>query len=483
MKVYEQGTQVFIEYDESVDILSSPTRDTSMVLKLGSVAFKIDGGTEVAEAPYVKIKYSNGNLVGDKQEVIDYLATFISKQEVDLAAGAEINVTKNQLGYDAWGRLKASKDVSLLHGMFTFNVPVTMWYEKIDGIEQTAITRTQSIDGELYFTPGATLNDETELRSFRNPRYQPNRGHLYSTAGFFDNPDALQIREFGIFTKDAGVFFRLTGFGFAHLLQGVVRTTRGGVVIEDTTLIDTTGIDISKGNTFDIQFQWRGVGSDFFFINLTKTGSFDYLGTLTSVSMFNPALPPAFRSVNLGGNEPMRFGCVDVTSEGGDANGNTYGSISISNESGQVDMTGFNTPCMVVRSKKLIGNLENTRDTLALLLSAYSDQRSFIRVWITRDFTAITDNDQVWKDFGDGHLEYLEYDNPNVATPMTFDTTKAVNVFGSRVNQDETYATSALFEGRTDIYLTPGDMFVFTMHRENGTGFLGGTTFEFGEAI
>ena len=66
---------------------------------------------------------------------------------------------------------------------------------------------------------------------------------------------------------------------------------------------------------------------------------------------------------------------------------------------------------------------------------------------------------------------------------MTFDTTKANLTFGCRVNQDETYSTSALFEGRTDVWLTPGEMLVFTLHRETGQGMLGGVTFEFAEEI
>ena len=51
-----------------------------------------------------------------------------------------------------------------------------------------------------------------------------------------------------------------------------------------------------------------------------------------------------------------------------------------------------------------------------------------------------------WVDFRDGHLEYIEYDNPDVTTPLTFDTAKAELIFSSRVDQDQSYTTSALFE-------------------------------------
>jgi hypothetical protein len=389
------------------------------------------------------------------------------------------NASKNDLGWDAWGRAKFIQDNSLFHGMFTYNVPLSSWYERINGVVQTSFTNVSSVDGALRIVAGATLNDKTNLRTYRNPRYEPNRGFLYSTAAIIDNPSSLMNRRFGTATNESGVFFSLE----SGTLRGVVRTTRTvGGTTEDKIDLDLTGIDLSKGNIFDIQYQWRGVGSYVFFINLKEVGRFAYLGTLTELSMYNPANPLFFESENLGGNDQMRFGCGDVSSEGGKNNGKTYGSIPINTPSGQIAITGFNIPLIAVRSKLTVGGLINTRDTLALLASAYGDQRAFLRVWATRDFSAIVDGTQTWSDFGDGHLEKIQYD-PGAGTPMTLDPLKAQVIFGCRVNQDETYSTSALFEGRTEIYQTPGDMFIFTMHRETGGAMNAGCTYEFAEAI
>ena len=389
-----------------------------------------------------------------------------------------VTLGTNDLGTDAWGRAKTIADRSLFHGMFTVNVPVTIWKEIFNGTERIA-TNATSVNGKLHIVAGATLNDVTVLDSYRNIRYKPNRGHLYSTAGYIINPTGAMRRDFGTFTEESGVFFRVKSTG----LYAVVATTINSVYTEDERLIDTTGIDLTKGNTYDIQFQWRGVGNYKFFINLKQVLTFDYIGQLTELTMFNPSNPCAFRSVNLGDNDAMEFGCVDITSEGGDDNGSTYGSVSIDNESGQVGVTGYNAPVIAVRSKLTVGGKRNTRDTLALLASAYSDQKSMLRVWATRDFTAITEGTQVWRDFGDGHLEYIITD-PAAGTTMTFDITKAQPaIFGSRVGMDETYATSALFEGRTNIYQTPGDLFIFTVHRETGGAANVGVTYEFAEEI
>lgn len=387
---------------------------------------------------------------------------------------------KNDLDVDAWGRQKAIIDRSIFHGMFTFNVPVTAWYETINDVVQTGFTNCTSVNGALNVVPGATLNDDTYLRTYRNPRYEPNRGMLYSTAAIIENPNAAMVRRWGTFTKESGVFFELDH----GVLYGVVRTTVDSVTTDDRNLIDYAhwNIDLSKGNVFDVQYQWRGVGNYVFFINLGEVRSTSYLGELSRLSMFNPALPIAFQAINEGANDKMIFGCVDVSAEGGEINGKSYGSIGIENQSGQVAISGFDQPILAARSKTTVNSLINTRDTLSLLASAYSDQRAIFKIWNSRDFTAIADGTQSWTDFGDGHLEYMVVD-PGAGTPMTFDTAKAQLIFSCRVDIDQTYATSALFEGRTEIYQTPGDMLVFTMHRETGAGANVGVTYEFAEEI
>jgi len=389
-----------------------------------------------------------------------------------------VNTGKNELAFDAWGRSKAVEDQSLFHGMFSYNVPVKVWYEKLNGGAERVPTNATSVDGALNLVAGGTLNDETVLRTYRNMRYEPNRGHLYSTAVILPNSGAAQTRQWGIGTDENGVFFSLE----SGTLYGVIRTTNGGSTTEDKVALDTTGLDISKGNVYDIQFQWRGVGGYKFFINLQEAGEFDYLGTLDDLSMSNPSLPCFFANKNLGANNPIKCGCVDVASEGGMNNGKEYGSFGISSEQGEADFpAAYNVPMVAVRSKLTVGGLINTRDTLALLASFYADSKAICRIWATRDSTAITEGNSTWVDIGDGHLEGIE--RAVTGGTLAFDTAKADLIFTSRCPADNTYSTSALFEGRTSIFLTPGDTFIFTLHKENQAAGQGGATFEFSEAI
>jgi len=469
-KIYKSGNSIIIEgvYPDEQAINAS------------SFDWRVDNGKYYARDGIENQSIELG-LFSEVENIfgVPYNSAIELESNLNLFTISSSSLAKNDLGYDAWGRPKFIKDNSLFHALFSYNVPVSAWYESLNEIEQLGFVNYTSVDGALVCKVGNNLNDVSNLRSYRNLRYEPNRGYLYSTAVIVENPNALMKRRFGAGTKENAVFFSVE-YG---VLYGVLRTTRQGITTERKTPISTGSADLSKGHLCDFQFQWRGVGDYFFFFDLKLAGIIKNLGETTQLSMANPSLPVFFECENLGDNEAMLFGCVDVTSEGGKDNGKTYGSVSISNQSGSVAISGYNIPIIAIRSKKLVNGLINTRDTLALLASAYSDNNSIFRVWSTRDFTAITQNQQNWKDFGDGHLEYIEQDNPDVTTPMTFDTSKAELIFGCRVAQDESYSTSALSEGRADIYLTPQDMFIFTMHRENGIGANVGVTFEFAEEI
>lgn len=394
---------------------------------------------------------------------------------------------------DAWGRSKVVSDRSLVSGMFTNSIiPSNVFKESINGVEQSSFVNATSDSGLLNLEAGVTLDDDTVLDTFRSPRYEANRGHLYSSSILLPSPTALGQRNFGMFTEENGAFFRLKSDGNLYACR---RTTNNGGPTTSTVeeLIDTSILastfDLSKGNIYDIQMQWRGVGNLKFYIGDPVLGysivvhQMKILGTLTELSIANPALPIAYQCINEGDNVVIQSGCVDISSEGGTDENHVYGSIPVPTQSGDINFSGFDVPILVVRNKKTLNGLRNMRDVQALFLTAYSDARSFVKVWVTRDETAITLNDQTWTDYGDGNLEYIHYDTPNVASPITFDTTKARQTFGTSFAAFDPYGTSAQFEGKTEIHQSPGDIFIFTLSRTSGGNSNGGVTYEFGDEV
>ena len=387
---------------------------------------------------------------------------------------------------DAWGVPKVTQSYSLLHGIFTFNVPAGVWKESLNGSELTAFAKATSVAGKLELTSGSTLNDTANLATLRHPRYEANRGHLYSISAFLPAPAAAGRRDFGLFTAESGVFFRLKADGLYACKRTTIATVTS--VVEEKIEYLPSGIDLANGNIYDIQMQWRGVGNVLFFVGDPVTGvsklvhRMRLLAAEPELTLFNPALPIAFECENLGDEVKINSGCVDVSSEGGKGYDGTYGTIATATDSGSIAVTGFNPLVYAVRSLNTVGGLINTRDTLNLGAYAYSDQRSLLRVWQTRDATAITDGTQSWLPFRDGHLEYVEFD-PGAGTPATFDTAKANLIYSCRVNIDSTLHVNAVFSKAASVVLSPGDILVFTIHRETGAAANVGLTHEFSEEI
>jgi hypothetical protein len=317
---------------------------------------------------------------------------------------------------DAWGRQKIVFDHSLFHGVFTYDIPNVLWIEYFNGIEQPKANAT-SVNGMLKLVSNG---GSSFLMGKRHPRYQPNRGHLYSTAFNLDNATMTNGK-----------------------LYAVVRTKIDGVVYEDRQPISFKGLeeyDPSKGNIYDIQMQWRGVGGIKFFVNQKELYHFNYLGTLDELSVSNPALPASFECDNLGNiragafapefgvcfewefNTPqetqLRVGCVDITSEGGSDEGQQF--VSIVGE----ELTISDAPILAVRIPEIFQGQMNTRDLQLHKIKAITDKKGTIGVYITRDTTSIT-TALTWQSINGGNIEALI---PTSSGDITFDDTKALKI-------------------------------------------------------
>ena len=113
---------------------------------------------------------------------------------------------------DAWGVQKVSLPFSVFHGLWTFDIPATQWLMYEDDVEVSTSTNIISENSAAKLTSSAT-NADCLMVSRYTPRYQPNRGHLFSTAVWCPSKTADGIREWGLQTPENGVFFRLKADG------------------------------------------------------------------------------------------------------------------------------------------------------------------------------------------------------------------------------------------------------------------------------
>lgn len=384
---------------------------------------------------------------------------------------------QGELTNDAWGIPKGSHPFSLFYGMWTYDIPVSMWFMYENGTQVYTSTNIISSGGVAQLTADAT-HAAVILESRECPRYQPNRGHLFSNSGWMPDKTADGTRDWGIFTVDNGVFFRLKPDGFLY----AVRRSGGLEVAEE--LIDTsglTGFDVEKNNIYDIQFQWRSAGNYNFFIGDPGTGfpklvhTFNLLGALTSASIENPASPIAFEATRITEDVEMNIGCADVSSENGSLAVHQY-------ESAHADGVEVitDTPIVVIKSPVTIGSKINTRTIQLARITVTCDKKAIFRVWATRDPTAFTGGTFV----AIGGGSFIETDSPDevagAARVTAIDTAKLNHITAIPVQAAETHEVDNPLRERITFPIVRGDYLVVSCTAANGNA---DVVIEWGEQI
>lgn len=289
---------------------------------------------------------------------------------------------------DAWGTQKVSTPYSLFHGVWTFSIPSSMWFMYENGTQVYSSTNVISNNSVAQLTADVT-NTTVLLESRECPRYQPNRGHLFSTSGWFPNKTNNGVRDFGLFTAEHGVFFRLKSDG---KLYAVLRRNSTEVLEEEIDTSSLSNFDVEKNNVYDIQFQWRSAGNYKFFIGDPGTGAsklvhtFNLLGTLTSPSLGNPALPISFKATRTTEDVEMNIGCADVTSENGNGEAHQYESAFAEG----VSVSSTDSPVLTLYSPLQAAGETNTRTVHLARITMTCDKKATFKVWVTRDGAAIT---------------------------------------------------------------------------------------------
>jgi hypothetical protein len=388
---------------------------------------------------------------------------------------------KNDTSFDAWGRPKTYTDKSLFHGMFSYDIPDSLWHIKENSsllLNNDLSNKVTSDIGKLSIVSGDSNGDSAQLISKRHPKYQPNRGHLFSTALGLPYPTSAGVREFGLFNEDNGVFFRLKSDGN---LYAVVRSD--GTETREEKITIPFNIDLSKGNIYDIQFQWRGVGNYKFFIGNPENGEVTqvhevvFLNTLSeSLSISNPAMPVQFRAVNLGDNVKIWAGCVDVTSEGGTSENLVYNSIAGGGIGGYAVPSSDEEPVFAVKVNNTFNGKINTRDiSLSRIITSCNDE-SIISIYVTKDPATL--DGTTWTNYGSSdNIQFSE------GGDISFDdtNTNTKRVLLTRVEQDFKNELKNPLGQYGLFYLTAGDYILITIKTASGKKVW--TTFEFGEEL
>lgn len=403
-----------------------------------------------------------------------YISALADGTLIDSSNPLQIQNNLTPYQQTAWTVPKVAEDFSLFHGVWTYIVPNRVWEESSITAGTYAVldstgTLATSAGHLLEVASGTTANNGGYLRSKRNPRYQPNRGHHYSTAVIMPNATGDGIRKFGLFTAgtsyDSGVYFELEGDGADWALYAVRKSNGTVKKRQDITSLMPSGFDPEKGHVYDIKYHWRGVGNYYFFCDLELVYTDSILGTLTELSMAMPAVPVSFESVTHTTTElKLQIGCVDVTSEGGREEGRELLTINTGTIATNFHADSTPTAMLAIKNPRTVsygGNtVPNTRDVILSKVSAWVRDEASVYLYTARDNVATAIDANSWTAVSDSAL--LTQSGGDTSGLQTDFVTDDENMDLRVVESDDLEMKNVIDLSNDDapFYLTPGDILV-----------------------
>ena len=249
-------------------------------------------------------------------------------QSVDIRGQANVRFAEGSPTMDAFGNLRIGEQHSIGSYEYTNDAMSDLFTEST--IAGGTITYNADASEVILSTTTAT----TSLASRTTNRYHfysPGiSNHIITTLAHGDTGKANNVRRWGAFDSENGIFFELNG----TTLNAVIRNSRTGTVVETRTdrsqwadKLDGTGLsgmvlDLSKANLYWIDYAWLGVG-------VVRFGIVSPDGTRwpvhiqqnpnnnIGVYMRSGSLPIAFENKNIGstsGSSDMRLICSAVFS-------------------------------------------------------------------------------------------------------------------------------------------------------------------------
>ena len=230
----------------------------------------------------------------------------------------------------------------------------------------------------IRLTVTGTSGSESNLRTNTFYRYQAGKGlRIKQTVYHADTGQTNQTRRWGFFDANDGLFWQLSGTSF-----GIVRrTSTSGSPVDTSTLassfsvdpLNGTGpsgitLDLTKGNIFEINFQWLGVGTVNFYVNGYLVHQIFNANTLAAPYMKTAQLPLSFQVINTGASttSSMTNICNSVIAEGGEYPPE-YSFCAFN--SAFISVTTTERPVLSIRPKSTYNSITNRMLILPKLLS------------------------------------------------------------------------------------------------------------------
>jgi hypothetical protein len=211
----------------------------------------------------------------------------------------ELREISDKLGSEtAFNELKVAQTVPLCGWTFAHNVNPAIVRQESNG--SGSVTH---VDNKAHLSTGTDSDGQARIETIKTSRYVPGLGGLVRFTAVFSEPAENSQQLVGLFDALDG-----WGFGYNGLQFGIFRRSDGVTTWyyqEDWNKHTMPNLDQTKGNIYQIEYQWLGYGAQYFGMEsedgeLIDVHTIYYANTSATTSIDNPNLPMAAEVINDG---------------------------------------------------------------------------------------------------------------------------------------------------------------------------------------
>lgn len=234
----------------------------------------------------------------------------------------------------------------------------------------------------IHIAVTGTNASRSLLRTHTFYRYQAGKAmHIRTSVIHDDAGQVNQTRRWGFFDDGDGVYFTLVG----TTVNIAVRTSTSGSPVDtliaqaawNVDKMDGTGpsgvtLDVTKGNIYELAFQWLGVGSVQYIINGHLVHETDNTNTFNVPYMKTAQLPLSWEVINTGASVIGGFiyVCSTVAADAGTSpERTTFGAFNAAD----IVVTTTERPVLSIRPKLTYNSIPNRMVIIPNLLIASTE--------------------------------------------------------------------------------------------------------------
>ena len=309
---------------------------------------------------------------------------------LDSTGNLRVNVTEPLA---AFGELKTIQVTPQIQSEFAYGINTNQFNITTSG----TFTSAYETDSMAIISCSGT-NTSAVVESKGYSKYRPGQGSLARFTGLFTTGVANNTQRVGLFDESDGFGFGYNGtsFGLFNIRSGT--TTWTPQTAWNIDVMDGTGsssnpsnqlLDPTKGNVFQVNYQYLGFGAIKYFVEESTTGRFEpvhiiqYANTNTVPSLGIPSLPLRFDTINTSNSSEVIFktGSVAAFTEGKNIVLGPFNSIS------NTKSVTTETNILTIKGKDTFNGKVNRISVQLQELSIGCDGNATSTIRVTKDAT------------------------------------------------------------------------------------------------